>query len=179
MRRLMFLTGLTLLCGLLCACGGSTTPSSVTSGISSSSDRATSTAVSAPSAGDTSSVATVANNPPGSGSGTSTSAIATSPASSGGVQIAHVPATFTVGRGDSVNPLIVSAPVHVPIELAVISGDGRPHRVRVRISSPRSLTVPARGRASVLLSGLAAGRYIVEIDGVSGAALDIGGEPAP
>jgi hypothetical protein len=43
----------------------------------------------------------------------------------------------------------------------------------------RTLSVPAHGRASLLLPGLKAGDYPVEIDGKPSAKLIIGGEPGP
>ena len=41
------------------------------------------------------------------------------------------------------------------------------------------LNVPAHGRASVLIPGLKAGEYAIEIDGKPRAVLLIGGEPGP
>jgi hypothetical protein len=74
----------------------------------------------------------------------------------------------------------VSAPAFLAVQVTVVSADGKPHSVVVE--SPdrqRKLTVPANGKASVLLPGLKAGDYPVEIDGKPRAKLIIGGEPGP
>jgi hypothetical protein len=63
--------------------------------------------------------------------------------------------------------------------LTVISGDGRAHKVVLRTPVPRTLAVPARGRASILLAGQRAGRYSLLVDGRTRGALIIGGEPGP
>jgi hypothetical protein len=97
----------------------------------------------------------------------------------GGSAKARVPATFTVRASGSVSPTSVSAPAFLAVELTVISGDGRPHRVVVQTPGKRALSVPANGRASVLLPGLKAGDYAVELDGAPRAKLVIGGEPGP
>jgi hypothetical protein len=61
----------------------------------------------------------------------------------------------------------------------MISGDGRPHQVRIDASTPVTLSVPAGGRASMLLRRLRAGRYRLEIDGIARGALVIGVQPGP
>jgi hypothetical protein len=66
------------------------------------------------------------------------------------------------------------------VVLTVVSADRRPHRVVVRIRPQRVLQVPAGGRASLLLSGLADGSYVLEIDGGRAAAtIQIGAQPGP
>jgi hypothetical protein len=45
--------------------------------------------------------------------------------------------------------------------------------------TPHSLSVPANGKASVLVPGLKAGEYRLEIDGATRGGLLIGGEPGP
>lgn len=49
----------------------------------------------------------------------------------------------------------------------------------VHTPTSRSLTVPAGGRASVLIGGLKAGDYGLDVDGTPRAKLVIGGEPGP
>jgi hypothetical protein len=90
-----------------------------------------------------------------------------------------VPATFTIGAGDKLTPPTVSSPAFLAVALTVVSGDGKSHRVLLRTPTPHALTVPAHGRASVLIPGLRAGSYPLEIDGARHGALSIGGEPGP
>jgi hypothetical protein len=61
----------------------------------------------------------------------------------------------------------------------VASGDGKQHHVLLRTPTPHSLTVPAGGRATLLVGGLTQGRYVLEVDGTSTGSLLIGGEPGP
>jgi hypothetical protein len=63
--------------------------------------------------------------------------------------------------------------------LTVVSGDGRPHHAVLHTPSPHALTVPAHGRASILLTGLKEGRYTVDIDGAPKGTLVVGGAPGP
>jgi hypothetical protein len=51
--------------------------------------------------------------------------------------------------------------------------------VVVHTPPPHSLTVAANARASVLIGGLKAGDYAVDVDGRQQAKLVIGGEPGP
>ena len=90
-----------------------------------------------------------------------------------------VPATFVVGPGGALSPSTVSAVASVPVELTVISGDGRAHKVILTSPTPHSLSVPAGRRASVLVTGLASGRYPISIDGIVKGALVIGFTPGP
>jgi hypothetical protein len=94
----------------------------------------------------------------------------------GGGSNARVPATFTVTTGRGLQPSTVAAPASIAIEVTVVSGDGRPHFVTV---ASRSLAVPAGGRASVRVAGLASGRHEIEVDGMGRGALVIGGQPGP
>jgi hypothetical protein len=61
----------------------------------------------------------------------------------------------------------------------MISGDGHQHQVLVRTPTAHRLTVPAGGRASVLLRPLKAGRYPIDIDGTERARLFVGAAPGP
>ena len=63
--------------------------------------------------------------------------------------------------------------------LTIVSGDGRAHHAVVHTPSPHALTVPAHGRASILLTGLKNGRYALDIDGAPKGALVVGGAPGP
>lgn len=113
----------------------------------------------------------------GSGSGGSGSGGSSTP---GGSSNARLPATYVIGKGDNLNPPTVTAPSFIAVALTVVSGDGRAHRVVIRTAPARTLNVPAGGHASVLLAGLADGRYVLEIDGGrSAGSLLVGGEPGP
>ncbi len=90
-----------------------------------------------------------------------------------------LPATFTVARGGALSPPSVTAPAGVPIELTVISGDGNGHQIVLKAPHRRTLSVPASGRASIAVTGLAAGRYPLEVDGAAKGTLVIGGQPGP
>jgi hypothetical protein len=90
----------------------------------------------------------------------------------------RVPATFTI-RGGALSPQTVSSPAFLAIELSLASGDDAQHHVVVRTPASRSLTVPARGRAAILIGGLRAGRYPIYVDGAARGALIVGGDPGP
>jgi hypothetical protein len=81
----------------------------------------------------------------------------------------------------SLSPPSVSAPPAVTIDLTVSSGDGHAHHVVLRTTPPRSLAVPAGGRASLRLSGLKNGRYELLLDGAGAGAgvLVVGVQPGP
>jgi hypothetical protein len=90
-----------------------------------------------------------------------------------------VPAIFVVRAGGKLDPPSVSAPAFLTVQLSVASGDGKRHHIVLQTSTPHALTVPAHGRASVLVHGLRAGQYRIEVDGQAGGLLSIGGEPGP
>jgi hypothetical protein len=92
---------------------------------------------------------------------------------------ARVPATFTIQQGGAVVPATVSSPAFIAIRLTVVSADGNSHHVVLLGPRPSSLSVPAQGQASALVPGLKAGRYPLQVDGVTRAALIVGGEPGP
>jgi hypothetical protein len=90
-----------------------------------------------------------------------------------------VPAIFTVISSGSLRPATVSVPRSVPIDLTVVSRDGRSHTAVLRSPSPRSLKIGAGGRVSVLISGLRPGRYPLELDGNYRGTLVVGVAPGP
>ena len=92
---------------------------------------------------------------------------------------ARIRAQFTIRRGGAVSPRQITVPAHIPVELSVVSHDGRAHRVLLRAPGARPFTVPAHGQASRRFNRLAAGVYTLAIDGAKKAALDIGGAPGP
>jgi hypothetical protein len=74
---------------------------------------------------------------------------------------------------------VISVPAFLAVQLSVASGDGRPHRALIKLTAPKTLNVPAQGRKSILIPGLRAGRYEIDVDGKPGGALMIGGTPGP
>jgi hypothetical protein len=91
----------------------------------------------------------------------------------------RVPATFLIRPGGALAPPSVSAPAFLAVQVTVVSGDGRAHQVVVRTPTPQTLSVPAHGHASVLVPGLRAGQYQIDVDGAARGLLSIGGEPGP
>jgi hypothetical protein len=180
---------------VIAGCGGSkptTSTSSTTNSSASSTTTSTSTPTTPTTPGTTSTPATKTPTTTTQGSGGVSAQPSTTGASggsspgtkvknpAGGSGNARVPATFTIRAGGSVTPPTVSAPAFLAVQLTVVSGDGRPHKVGIQTPpSQRALSVPAHGHASVLLPGLKAGDYAVQIDGVPRAKLVIGGEPGP
>jgi hypothetical protein len=61
----------------------------------------------------------------------------------------------------------------------VTSGDGKPHKVVLRIAKPVTLSVPAGGHAARLLSGIDVGNYVLDVDGTPRGGLTIGAAPGP
>lgn len=107
--------------------------------------------------------------------GTSTSG----PAATAGATNVRLPATFVITAHGSLTPSTVAAPSGVTIQLTVTSADGHAHQVVVRTVPPRSLAVPAGGRAATELTGLKVGRYEVEVDGARAGAVVVGAQPGP
>jgi hypothetical protein len=89
---------------------------------------------------------------------------------------AEIPALYTVTNGGSVIPSTISVPAAIPVELTVLSRDGRAHTATLK---GHTLRIPAGGRASVLISGLNAARYPLTIDGRDRGTLVIGTQPGP
>jgi hypothetical protein len=149
---------------LLAACGGASgpTPTTATAAGSRSAGASATTAAGSASAAEH--------------AATSTAARAFGPSSSSGPRL---PATFTITAGGSLTPPTVSSPASVPVELTLVSGDGRAHRVVLASATRRSLAVPAAGRASMLVAGLKVGRYAIVVDGTARGTLVIGVNPGP
>ena len=99
---------------------------------------------------------------------------------SGGSSGARIPATFTIKAGGQANPSSVNAPALVPIQVTIVSGDGKPHTALIRTSPPHTLRVAAGAHASLLLPGQQDGRYVIVLDRGAGlATLLVGGAPGP
>ncbi len=86
---------------------------------------------------------------------------------------------FTIAPGGLLRPPSIGAPASFPVQVTMTSGDQRAHRVVLRTPTPHTLSVPAGGHASILLTGLAKGSYAVEVDGATRGALTIGVQPGP
>jgi hypothetical protein len=175
-RARAFLAGVLGL--LLAGCGGSSHSTSSSASSSTTTAAAATTTASAPAPSAT----TGASSTPTS-TDTKTTKLPTpthrSTHPTGGDTNVRLPATFTIGPGDSINPPLISAPAFIAVRLTVASGDGKQHHVLLRTPTPHSLTVPAGGRATLLVGGLTQGRYVLEVDGTSTGSLLIGGEPGP
>ena len=91
----------------------------------------------------------------------------------------RVPATYVIRAGGRLNPPVVSVPAFLAVQLSVASADGSSHTVLVKTPTPHTLAVPAHGRKSILIPGLRAGNYQIDVDGKPGGTLTIGGEPGP
>lgn len=91
----------------------------------------------------------------------------------------RVPATFVVRPGGKLSPPQISIPDKLAVQVTVVSGDGRSHRVVVMTPSQKTLSVPAHGRVAVLISGLKVGRYPIELDGTMAGLLVTGAQPGP
>ena len=91
----------------------------------------------------------------------------------------RVPATYVIRAGGRLNPPVVSVPAFLAVQLSIASADGSSHRVLVKTPTPHTLAVPAHGRKSILIPGLRAGNYQIDVDGKPGGTLTIGGEPGP
>jgi hypothetical protein len=92
---------------------------------------------------------------------------------------ARIPARFEVLAGGRLNPPQISIPAEIPVQVTVVSKDGRSHRVVVMTSPVRPLSVPAGGQSSVLITGLKAGRYPIKLDGTAAGLLVTGVNPGP
>jgi hypothetical protein len=98
----------------------------------------------------------------GAGAAPTPSATATTPAAGTNVRVA---ARFTIVQSGALSPPAVTVPAQIPLELAVVSKDGRAHGVRLGIPGAKRLTVPANTLAEQLLPALPPGTYAVSIDG--------------
>ncbi len=67
----------------------------------------------------------------------------------------------------------MTVPAHIPLELIVVSQDGRAHRARLDTPASRSISVPPNGRAEQLLPALPSGTYRLSIDGKPRGALHV------
>ncbi len=91
----------------------------------------------------------------------------------------RVPASYVIRAGGKLSPPVVTVPAFLAVALSVTSADGSAHTVLVKTPSPHTLSVPAHGRKSILIPGLRAGRYAIDVDGKLTGSLTIGGEPGP
>jgi hypothetical protein len=85
----------------------------------------------------------------------------------------RLPARFTILPGAAVSPPTVTVPARIPLELIVVSKDGRAHRVRLEVPSSRPISVPPGSRVEQLLPALPSGTYGLLVDGERRAALHV------
>lgn len=120
----------------------------------------------------------------------STAAASTSASSSGGSRAARraaeapdtnvrLPAKFTIGAGDTLDPPVIAAPKHTDVALTVVSGDGKIHAFALLIAPEYRTTVRPSSPVRVLLKGIPDGTYAVEIDHIRRGSLIIGAAPGP
>jgi hypothetical protein len=86
---------------------------------------------------------------------------------------------FTVLAAGRVSPPTITIPAHYPVELTVVSRDGRAHQAVLRTTNQYRLSVPAHGHVSVRVPSPRVGQYALEVDGSRAATLVIGGQPGP
>jgi hypothetical protein len=92
-----------------------------------------------------------------------------------GVHYSELPALFTITPGGGLDPTAVSLPTVRAVRLAVVSKDGRGHRIAVRMPlGLRGVTVAAHGRAAAVISGVRPGRYVVDVDGLARGVILVG-----
>jgi hypothetical protein len=118
--------------------------------------------------------------------GAATASTATAPTPSGpttssipannGAATAFLPAYFTLGADDSLNPSTIAGPVATTILLTITSHASHPAQVTV---ASHSLSVQPGSHASTRIAPLKAGRYAVEVDGKQRATLIVGAQPGP
>lgn len=81
---------------------------------------------------------------------------------------AQLPATFTITAGGGLDPTAVSLPAVRAVKFSIVSRDGRTHHVLLRMTAgPRGLTVAGHHRATLVLRGVAPGRYVIDVDGLA------------
>lgn len=100
----------------------------------------------------------------GCGASASSTPSATSSTATAGTNV-RLPARFTILPSGAVSPSAVAVRAHSPLELIVVSGDGRAHRALLHIPGAKQLRVPANGPAEQLVPALPAGTYPLSIDG--------------
>jgi hypothetical protein len=91
----------------------------------------------------------------------------------------RLPATFKIAPDGTLSPPVIAVPASLPIQLTVVSADGHAHHVVLQTSKPHALSVPANGKASVLLVGLKKGDYKLVVDGAVKGSLSIGVQVGP
>jgi hypothetical protein len=106
------------------------------------------------------------------GAGASSTPSATPSIPTGSTNV-RLPAHFTILQSGAVSPAVVSVRGQIPLELIVVSQDGRAHRARLDTPASPPISVPANGRVEQLLPALPAGTYRLLIDGRPRAALHV------
>lgn len=91
----------------------------------------------------------------------------------------RVPATYLIKPGRRLAPPQISVPALLAVQVTLIDRDGHAHQVVLKTLHQHVLSVPAGGHVSLLLPGMKAGRFPLELDGHAAGVLVIGGEPGP
>ena len=93
----------------------------------------------------------------------------------------RVPVTLVFTRPNRVEPPTVTIPANVPIQLTLVSRDGRGHTLALSTGGRTyAVHAAAGGRASKRLPGLPAGRFPLSAVGAGpGATLNVGGQVGP
>jgi hypothetical protein len=98
---------------------------------------------------------------------------------SSGAPRTRMPADFVV-RGGKLVPAGISGPSGIPVDVSVVSGDGKAHTLLIEVPpKPRTLSVAPGGKATLRIQGLKAGAYGIELDGHVAGGLVIGRQPGP
>jgi hypothetical protein len=98
---------------------------------------------------------------------------------SSGAPRTRMPADFVV-RGGKLVPAGISGPSGIPVDVSVVSADGKAHKLLIEVPpKPRTLSVAPGGKATLRIPGLKAGAYGIELDGRVAGGLVIGREPGP
>ena len=106
--------------------------------------------------------------------GCGASASSTSSTPTAGINV-RLPARFTILASGAVSPRTVSTKAQIPLELIVVSMDGRVHRARLDTPASKPIRVPPNGLVEQLLPALPAGSYNLIVDGQPRAVLRVGG----
>jgi hypothetical protein len=97
----------------------------------------------------------------------------------GGEEAARTPAEFVFLPGGRVRPATITVPPFIPVEVTLISRDGRSHVLTLDAGRRYEFRVGPGGRATNLVAPLRVGSYALRaVGGGPGATLVVSNEPA-
>ena len=97
----------------------------------------------------------------------------------GGEEAVRTPAEFVFLSGGRVDPPTITVPAFIPVEVTLVSRDGRSHFLTVDAGRRYELRVGPGGRSTNRLPGLRVGSYPLRpVGGGPGATLVVSNEPA-